>query len=75
MTRPLIPQPGFTMRELIEEAQREGRMRRNVYARQVLAGRMSQGDADRRIDLMEAIARHLTRTAHLGRSARAEVPE
>lgn len=53
----------FTVRELIEEAHREARMRRNVYARQVRAGKMDPADADRRIDLMEAIARRLTRTA------------
>jgi len=38
-------------------------MRRRVYPNQVRAGRMSQEDADRRIDLMEAIATRLTRTA------------
>lgn len=57
--------PAFTIRELIAEAEREAGMRRNVYAKQVRAGRMSQRDADRRIDLMEAIVRRLTRTAHL----------
>lgn len=51
----------FTNRELIEEAQREAGMRRHVYARQVRAGKMTQAEADRRIDLMEAIARRLTR--------------
>jgi hypothetical protein len=51
------------VRELIEEAHREARMRRQVYAKQVRAGRMEQREADRRIDLMEAIARRLTRTA------------
>ena len=55
----------FTQRELIEEAQREASMRRHVYAKQVRAGRMPQAEADRKIDLMEAIARRLTRTAHL----------
>lgn len=65
MADPVIPPPFFTVRQLIEEAQRESRMRRNVYARQVIAGRMSQADADHKIDLMEAIARRLTQTAHL----------
>jgi hypothetical protein len=55
----------FPVRELIEEAHREARMRRQVYAKAVRAGRMAQRDADRRIDLMEAIARRLTRTAQL----------
>jgi hypothetical protein len=53
----------FGVRELIEEAQREAFMRRRVYPNQVRAGRMSQEDADRRIDLMEAIVTRLTRTA------------
>lgn len=53
----------FGVRELIEEAQREAFMRRRVYPNQVRAGRMKQEDADRRIDLMEAIVTRLTRTA------------
>jgi hypothetical protein len=55
----------FTVRELIEEAQREVAMRRNLYEKQVRAGRMSREQADRQIDLMEAIVRRLTRTAAL----------
>lgn len=57
--------PEFTNRELIEEAHREAGMRRRVYAKQVRAGRMEQREADRRIDMMEAIARRLTRLAHM----------
>ena len=53
----------FCVRELVDEAQREAFMRRRVYPNQVRAGRMSQQDADRRIDLMEAIITRLTRTA------------
>jgi hypothetical protein len=53
----------FGVRELIEEAQREAFMRRRVYPNQVRSGRMSQQDADRRIDLMEAIVTRLSRTA------------
>lgn len=55
----------FTVRELIEEAQREVAMRRNLYAKQVRAGRMSRELAHLQIDLMEAIVRRLTRTAAL----------
>lgn len=55
----------FTTRELIEEAERETRMRRHVYEKQVRAGRMTRKEADLRIDKMQAIARRLTRTAHL----------
>lgn len=55
----------FTTRELIVEATREVAIRRHVYGKQVRAGRMDPRDADRKIDLMEAIVRRLTRTAHL----------
>ncbi len=51
------------MKELIEEARRELAMRRRFYPKWVRAGRIKQQDADRRIDLMEAIVRRLTRTA------------
>ncbi|WP_333830990.1 hypothetical protein [Pararhodobacter sp.] len=54
----------FTTRELIEEATREASIRRHLFGKQVRAGRMDQREADRRIDLMEAIARRLSRTAH-----------
>lgn len=50
----------FTLRELIDEARREAAMRRNVYPRQILAGRMTQGQAERRIGMMEAIAQRLS---------------
>lgn len=71
LTMPPLPsQPGtdpdrFTIRELIEESQRETRMRRKVFRRQVLAGKMGQTEADRKIDLMEAITRRLIKTAAL----------
>lgn len=55
----------FTSRQLIEEAQREARMRRRVYGKQVRAAKMDPKEADERIDMMEAIARRLTRTAGL----------
>lgn len=53
----------FTIRELIEEAQREASMRRHVYEKQIRAGRMSREQAIRRIELMEAVVQRLTRTA------------
>lgn len=56
----------FTSRQLIEEAKREAKMRRGVYAKQVLAGRMTQGEADRRIAMMEAIADRLLRASMQG---------
>lgn len=49
----------FTTREMVEEIEREIAMRRNVYARAVRGGKMSQADADRRIDLMTAIRRRV----------------
>lgn len=57
--------PGFSVRELTEEAEREAFLRRRVYPGQVARGRMTQRDADREIDLMEAIATRLRATAHL----------
>ena len=65
---PLPYRPGsdpdrFTVRKLIEEAQREVRMRRRVYEGLVRAGHMARADADLHIDMMEAIVRRLTRTA------------
>lgn len=56
---PLDPGMRFTLRELVDEAMREADMRRRVYPRQVLAGRMTQGQAERNIAKMEAIARRL----------------
>lgn len=50
----------FTLRELIDEAKREAAMRKSVYPRQIIAGRMTQAQADRRIGMMEAIARRLS---------------
>lgn len=55
----------FSVSELIEEAERETRMRRHVYEKQVRAGRMTRKEADLRIDKMQAIARMLARKAHL----------
>lgn len=55
----------FHVRELIAEVRREIRMRRSVYPKWVRAGRMDQVEADRLIDLMEAVERRLTRTAGL----------
>lgn len=57
------PAQRFSVRELVNEAQREAFMRRRVYPNQVRAGKMTQEDADRRIDLMEAIVTRLTRTS------------
>jgi hypothetical protein len=55
----------FSIMELVDEAKREAFMRRRVYPRQVEQGRMTQEDADRRIDLMEAIVTRLSKTAQV----------
>lgn len=57
------PYEAFTVEELIAEATRETAMRREVYERLCMAGKMRRADADRKIALMDAIARRLTRTA------------
>jgi len=54
---------GFTIDDLIAEAQRELELRRQFYWRRVRAGKMRREDADRRIALMEAIVKRLTATA------------
>jgi hypothetical protein len=55
----------FTIRQLVDEAQREAFMRRRYFEKSVAEGRMSRAEADRRIDMMEAIATRLLRTAHV----------
>jgi hypothetical protein len=45
----------FRIRELVECAEREVRIRRRVYANRVLTKRMSASHADRQIALMAAI--------------------
>lgn len=49
----------FSLRELIEEAEREVFMRRRVFPSRVRQGVLDPRDADRRIDMMSAIAGHL----------------
>lgn len=46
----------FTPGELLEEAERELRMRQRVFPRWVVDGRMTQAAADRKIAMMKAIA-------------------
>lgn len=61
--RQINPQAGFSVAELIGEADRELALRRQFYWSRVRAGRMRQSDADKRIALMEAIVKRLTATA------------
>lgn len=49
--------PTFTAAEKRAEVQRELTMRRGFYPRQVAAGKLGQATADRRIAILEAIAR------------------
>jgi hypothetical protein len=49
--------------ELQECAERELRMRRNVYPRWIAEGKMTREKAEREIDRMEAIARHFATLA------------
>ena len=65
MSAPSSPNDRFHVRELIAEVRREIRMRRSVYPKWVRAGRMDQVEADRQIDLMEAVERRLTKTARI----------
>lgn len=53
----------FTMRRLMQEAQREVGFRRYVYPRRIAEGRMRQDIANRQIAMMEAIALILGRLA------------
>jgi secreted Zn-dependent insulinase-like peptidase len=61
-TTPHLP---LQVTALINEAQRELDMRRQVYWAKVRAGQMRQTDADKRIALMQAIVKRLTVTAAL----------
>lgn len=55
----------FTVRELVDEAQRETVQRRRLFDRLVKSGIMTRADADRKIALMEAISTRLLHTAHV----------
>ena len=61
----ITPDGAIPVTALIAEAQRELDMRRQVYWSRVRAGKMRQDEADKRIDLMQAIVKRLTVTAAL----------
>ena len=46
---------GYTIEEQIKEAERELAMRRNFYAKQVKAGKMTKETARKHYDLQQAI--------------------
>lgn len=48
-----------SLQEMIVDAEREVRMRINVYPKLVINGRMKQDDADRKIAIMRAIVERL----------------
>jgi hypothetical protein len=50
---------GFTIGDLIKEAEREVALRVNVYRTRVEGGKMKQAVADRQIAMMRAIADRL----------------
>jgi hypothetical protein len=56
----------ITVRDMVDECRREAAFRRRVYARWVEQKRMGQGEADRRIAVMEAAADFLTTHASTG---------
>jgi hypothetical protein len=47
--------------EMVREIEREIKKRQYVFPRQVAAGKLRQQEADRRIEIMEAIAVELQR--------------
>jgi hypothetical protein len=51
----------FTMSELRQCAEREAKMRRQVYQNRVLTKRMSKAQADAEIAKMDAIAIHFAK--------------
>lgn len=56
----------ITLKDMAAECRREVEFRRRVYARFVAEGKMRQGDADRKIAVMEAAADYLTTQASGG---------
>lgn len=51
--------PSVTLDQMIEEIRRECEARRVVFSRLVAIGRMNRRQADRRIDVMDAILKYL----------------
>jgi hypothetical protein len=54
---------GYSARELQAEAEYEANMRRKVYSNRVMTHRMTKQSADRKIDMMAAIAEHFAELA------------
>jgi hypothetical protein len=61
---------GFTLAELVREAEREIALRVNVYRGRVEAGKMKEATATRQIALMRAIAERLRAGAEPDEQAR-----
>ena len=58
MSGDLLPWP-VSLDDMIEEVRRECAMRRDVFGRACREGRMNRRRADRRIEVMDAILKHL----------------
>ncbi len=61
----------FSKEEKLKEVAREIALRRNVYAKRVRVGQMSQLDADRQIAIMIDIAKDYGGTGESRRNAQA----
>ncbi|HET7255600.1 MAG TPA: hypothetical protein VFJ46_17725 [Xanthobacteraceae bacterium] len=60
-----VSQAGFTYEDKRAAAQREVDFRRRVYPRWVAQRKLSQGEADRQIDIMADIARDYAKCVEL----------
>ncbi len=58
-------EPAITLDDCKRCVTRELAMRRKVYPRWTAAGKMTKGDADREIAVMEEVLRHLNEVAGL----------
>jgi hypothetical protein len=58
MSGDLLPYP-VSIDDMIEEVRRECQQRRFVYGNACREGRMNRRRADRRIDVMDAVLKHL----------------
>ena len=62
--------PPITLDDMISEVRRELRLRASFYAERVRYGRMNKRQADRQLDVMEAVLAYLEER----RTSRADTP-
>jgi hypothetical protein len=67
------PGDKITFRDKEQCARRELAFRRRVYERRVSEGKMKQADADREIELMEAIAEDYRKASEIEMSGRERI--